>query len=71
MDRLKEIEGIGSARTNRMTMMFPEEDLQQELKSLVDKRDDAAIIGCLESQSSNSNQLFKVIIIVHVFYIEG
>ena len=70
-ERLKEVKSIGDARTNRMTIFQPVEKPQQELKKLIDKRDDEAIIGCLESQISSSSELFNVSITHHAFYITG
>ena len=61
MSRLRVANAMADSRTIRMSMRQPGET-GEELKKLVDGRDNDEIIKYLESQSSESLEYFKVIL---------
>ena len=62
MSRLKVARTMAESRTIRMSMRHEPGEMEQGLKKLIDERDNDDIIKYLESQSSNSNEQFKVIL---------
>eukprot|EP00092_Neocalanus_flemingeri_P076011 GFUD01094242.1.p1 GENE.GFUD01094242.1~~GFUD01094242.1.p1 ORF type:complete len:767 (-),score=165.01 GFUD01094242.1:60-2360(-) len=59
MKRQMELKTMKNARTLTMSMRQPAEKMEQTLKKLIEERDNDAIIGFLESHSSNKNEGYR------------